>query len=140
MRSVKTTGGLTRGRGMSETQRLVWLMSMPPCADINNSMQNLTGTNFLTSEQHKDTTKARQERDQQDTNTIICYLSKRSPFDLESSLRNIATGVIADDRVNYDKSQAERKKILDSLTGKNAHEYTFRKKDQVVTLACKTAV
>ena len=26
MRSVKTTGGLTRGRGMSETQRLVWLI------------------------------------------------------------------------------------------------------------------
>ncbi|XP_073253317.1 uncharacterized protein [Porites lutea] len=129
MRSVKTTGGLTRGRGMSETQRLVWLMSMPACADINNSMQNLTGTNFLTSEQHKDTTKARQERDQQDTNTTIRYLSKRSPFDSESSLRNIATGVVADDR-----------KILDSLTGKNAHEYTFRKKDQVVTLACKTVV
>ena len=26
------------------------------------------------------------------------------------------------------------------LTGKNAYEYSFRKKDQVVTLACKTAV
>ena len=110
MRSMKTTGGLTRGRGMSETQRLVWLMSMPACADINNSMQNLTGTNFLTSEQHKDTTKVRQERDQQDTNTIIRYLSKRSPFDSESSLRNIATGVVADDCVNCDKSQAEGRK------------------------------
>ncbi|CAH3166903.1 unnamed protein product, partial [Porites lobata] len=129
MRSMKTTGGLTRGWGMSETQRLVWLMSMPACADINNSMQNLTGTNFLTSEQHKDTTKARKEHNQQDTNTIICYLSKRSPFDSESSLHNIATGVVADDR-----------KILASLTGKNAHEYAFHKKDQVVTLACKTAV
>ena len=123
MRSVKTTGELTRGRGMSETQRLVRLMSMPPSADIYNSMQNLTGTNF-----------------QQDTNTTIRYLPKRSPFDSESSLCNIATGVVADDRVNCDKPQAERKKILDSLTGKNAHEYTFRKKDQVVTLACKTAV
>ena len=140
MRSVKTTGLPTRGRGRSETQCLVWLMSMPACAGINNSMQNLTGTNFLTSGQHKDTTNARPERNKQDTNTIIHYLSKRSPFDSESSLRNIATGVIADDRVNCDKSQAEEKKILDSLTGKNAHEYTFHKKDQVVSLACKTAV
>jgi len=39
-------------------------MSMPAWADINNSMQNLTGTSFLTSEQHEDTTKARQERAQ----------------------------------------------------------------------------
>ena len=99
MRSMKTTGGLTRGRGMSETQRLVWLMSMPACADINNSMQNLTGTDFLKSEQHKDTTTARQEHDQQDTNTVIRYLLKRSPFDSELSLRNIATGVVANDRV-----------------------------------------
>ena len=71
-------------------------MSMPACADINNSMWNLTGTNFLTSEQrkHKDITKARQERDQQDTNKIIRYLSKRSPFDSDSYLHNIATGVV----------------------------------------------
>ena len=100
MRSLKTTGGLTRARGMSEIQRLVWLMSMPVCAFINNSMQNFTGVNFLMSEQHIDTTKARQECDQQDTNTIIRYLSKRSSFDSESSLCNIATGV------NCDKSQA----------------------------------
>lgn len=53
MRSIKTTGGLTRGKGMSEIQRLVWLMSMPITADVNDSMQNLTGVNFSTSEQHK---------------------------------------------------------------------------------------
>ncbi|CAG2229848.1 unnamed protein product [Mytilus edulis] len=35
MRSVKTAGGLTRGRGMTESQRSLWLMSMPACAEIN---------------------------------------------------------------------------------------------------------
>ena len=39
MRSVKTTGGLTRERGMSEIQRLVWLFSRPACLEINNTMQ-----------------------------------------------------------------------------------------------------
>jgi len=63
MRSVKTCGGLTRGRGMSESQRLTWLSSMPSCADVNNAMQNLTGVMYHTSDQHKDTMKARQERD-----------------------------------------------------------------------------
>ena len=42
MRSIKTGGGLTRGRGMTAIQRLVWLLSMPACADINCSMQELT--------------------------------------------------------------------------------------------------
>ncbi len=42
MRSMKTSGGLTRGRGMAETQRLVWLMSHPICSEVNNSIQELT--------------------------------------------------------------------------------------------------
>ena len=43
MRSVKSVGGLIRGRGMSETQRAQCLPSMPACPDINNAMQEFTG-------------------------------------------------------------------------------------------------
>ena len=32
MRSIKSVGGLTRGRVMSESQRAQWLLSMPACA------------------------------------------------------------------------------------------------------------
>lgn len=34
MRSLKTTGGMTRGRGMSEGQRAQWILSMPDCAEM----------------------------------------------------------------------------------------------------------
>ena len=44
MRSIKTTGGLTRGRGMTESQRATWLLSMPACADVNGAMQQFTGS------------------------------------------------------------------------------------------------
>ena len=43
MRSVETTGGPTRGRGITQIQRLVWLLSMPFTAEVNSSMQCLTG-------------------------------------------------------------------------------------------------
>ena len=33
MFSVKTTGGLTRGRGITEIQRFVWLLSVPFTAE-----------------------------------------------------------------------------------------------------------
>ena len=36
IRSVKTTGGLTRGRGMDESQWASWLLSMLACAEIND--------------------------------------------------------------------------------------------------------
>ena len=40
MRSLKTSGGMTRGREMSEQQRAVWLLSTPACAEINDAMQH----------------------------------------------------------------------------------------------------
>ncbi|CAG2256701.1 unnamed protein product [Mytilus edulis] len=46
MRSVKTAGGLTRGRGMGESQRSQWLLSMPACADMNQAIQELTGVDI----------------------------------------------------------------------------------------------
>ena len=43
---------------MTEQQRLMWVLSMPVCAEVNKAMQELTGVNFNTSEQNKDMTKS----------------------------------------------------------------------------------
>ena len=92
MWSMKTSGGLTRGRGMTEQQRLTWLLSMPACAEVNKAMQELTEVNYNTREQNKDMTRARKERDWKDTSTVLSYLQERSPFTSDTSLRNISTG------------------------------------------------
>ena len=36
MRSLKTSGGLTRGGGMTERQQVIWLLFMLACAEINH--------------------------------------------------------------------------------------------------------
>lgn len=73
MRSLKTIGGLTRGRGMSEYQRSLWLLSSPICAEITQSLQILTEVNYSTSEQHKETSKSRQERDHKDLLVLLLH-------------------------------------------------------------------
>ena len=50
MRSLKTSGGLTRGHGMSEQQKAIWTLSMPACASVNSSIQELTGVQRATGE------------------------------------------------------------------------------------------
>ena len=35
MRSLKTSGGLTRGSGLSDHQRNIWVLSRPTCAQVN---------------------------------------------------------------------------------------------------------
>ena len=54
MQSIKSSGGLTRGRGITESTRQLWLGSMHRCADICNVMGELTGVYPNTSEQHVD--------------------------------------------------------------------------------------
>ena len=49
MRSIKTHGGLTRGKGMTEKKHLVWVLSMPVCASINETMQAFSGVSYETS-------------------------------------------------------------------------------------------
>ena len=103
---------------MSESQRLIWLLSMPACADVNIAKQNLTGVMYHTSDQHKE----------------------RNPFSTDPSLRSITTGVVAGEDVNADKAKEVGEKALCSMLGKNIHDHSFRKKDQVETLASKSAV
>ncbi|KAK7476233.1 hypothetical protein BaRGS_00032509 [Batillaria attramentaria] len=46
MGSLKSTGGPTRGTGMGEEERLVWLLGMPACTEICAAMQHLTGVRY----------------------------------------------------------------------------------------------
>ena len=90
MRSVNTKGGLTLGRGLTETQRLAWLLSMPACAIVNCTLQDLTAVTYNTSDQHKESTRARQGRDSKDTEELLKVLQSRNPFTDDRCLRSIS--------------------------------------------------
>ena len=55
--SLKTQGGLTRGKGMTDIQRLLWVLSMPACTALYQTMQVFTSVCYTTSDQHKDLSK-----------------------------------------------------------------------------------
>ncbi|KAL8576695.1 hypothetical protein ACOMHN_025170 [Nucella lapillus] len=140
MRSLKSNGGLTRGSGMGETERLVWLLSMPACAEVNISMQLVTGLSFATSEQHKDASAARQSRDHKDTQALLHFFYRRNPFLGDGKLRSLATGQEADESVNVDMAKQIGQNILDSMTGSIVSDVKFKKCNQAVTLATKTTI
>jgi len=139
MRSLKTSGGLTRGRGMTEQQRLAWLLGMPACAEENRSLQDLTGTRYAV-KQNKDTSNARQQRDMKDVHTLLFALEDRSPFIPQADLRNIMNGVHAQGSVNVDRARAIGSGILDSMTGELAADFKFKIANQAITLGVKSSV
>ena len=44
MRSIKSRGKLTHGRGMTKAVRDLWIASLSSSANIHNGMMKLTGT------------------------------------------------------------------------------------------------
>lgn len=138
MRSIKSCGGLTRGRGLEESQRALWLLSMPVCAEYNNAMQDLTGTTYSTSDQHKESSPSRIARDQKDIKSLLEFLADRNPFLSDTSLRNIETGEIAVEKVNADKALDIGQSIIASMTGQNVVGFSFKKSCQIVPLGTKT--
>ncbi len=125
---------------MTEQQRLVWLLSMPACAEINQAMHKLAEVNYNIGEQNKDMSEARQPRDWKDTLAVFHYLQDRNPFCNDSSLRSIVTGVHVHLTVNVDRAHTVRATILNSMDGRTPDEQTFKRKDQVVTLGTKNSV
>ena len=62
-------------------------------------------------------TKARQKRGMKDTLVILSTLADRNRFAPVPNLRNIMTGVKADNADNVDRIRATEERILSSMTG-----------------------
>ena len=128
MRSIKTNGGLKRGRGFTEIQRLVCLL-MPASADINFGMQKLTGVISDSSEQHKDCLQSnRVIRDTEDTFKILSTWKLLNRFGPDPSLRGLVSAICAAESVNVDDARSIDEKILDSMVGKSITDIFFQKK------------
>ena len=87
-RSLTTSGSLTRGRSITETHQPVWYLPRTACTKLNNAMQQLRAVTYLTSEQHKDVSRARQTRGTADSEKLMAFIRRRYPFDADPSLRN----------------------------------------------------
>ena len=125
MRCLKTAGGLTDGSGMTEVQRSLWVLSRPVCSALNLLMEGMSQVFYGTSEQHKETSEPRQLRDCKDTQIVIDFLEKGSPFNGDLQLRNITNGLTAYESANVDSARDLGLKIIDSMSGKLVADFVF---------------
>ena len=121
---------------MTEQQRLIWLLSIPVCAEINRAILDLTGVSYSTGEHFR----SRKNRDVKDTKTLLNALAEQNPFTAQKGLRNIMNGVHANDTVNVDDAKDIGQGILTSMTGTFVTEFAFKRSNQAVTLATKSSV
>ena len=111
-------------------------------ADRRAAQFKPTETKDVTQDKHK--TKARrnttQKRDMKDTFTVLSVMAGRNPFSPEASLRNIMNDVNSCSAVNVDTAKAIGERMLLSVVGQAAANYTFKHTAQAVTLGSKSSV
>ena len=138
MRSLKSRGGLTRGRGVTESVRQQWVLTMHQFASIHDAMTSLTGRHHETSEQHAELGKSRRNRDERDYIEIFKWLQAHDPFSEDSTyeLRSLSTGLTAskDDNINCDRVEEVGQRIQSSLDGVAVSAAKLKKSDAVRTL------
>ena len=139
MRTIKSRGGLTRGRGVNESVRVMWVNSMHRCASVHSAMCNLTGMQHRTSEQHIELGKSRMKQDNEDLKKIMQWFEIHNPFDAnDSSLKSLSTGLTVSDKIDVNCDEAEKigHRIQCSLDGITLEDAKIKRKDKVTTLDC----
>ena len=140
MRSLKTSGGLTNGSGINEEQRSLWTMFMPVTAMYNMAMQDWNNLTYTTSDEHKETTDARLNRDIHDLAKINPRLIPFTPFSEDRSLRNSVPGIEAPSDTNVHEYKTVGMNIINTMVSQAAFQYSFNRKDRAKTLGHSSSV
>ena len=139
MKSLKNRGGLTRGRGMTDSVRTLWIYSMHRCAAVHNAMTSITGLSHRTSEQHVEIGSSRCHRDEQDLHHVFKWFCQHNPFDTnETQLKSLSTGLTAaaGDGINCDDAEAIGNSIQIKLDGVSVANASVKRSHKVKSLLC----
>ena len=132
MRSVKSRGGLTRGRGMNESVRHVWGLTLIYSASMHDAMINLTGIFTKSSEQHRDLRPSRRKQDKEQGLKFTAWLQERNPFGFEDeNLHSLSTEIISmarKDSVNCEDAEELGLKIKKELDNVSLSATTITRK------------
>ena len=137
MRLLKTSGGMTRGRGITDSTLARWVHSLPQCVPICDALESFTSVHSGTSDQHRDLRPASQSRDMSDLCIFVQWLEAHPPFVTHEPdiLFSLATGIVADGSVNCDDALHIGQCSMKKMTGKAYSEVTLHRKDRVKSLA-----
>ena len=146
MAGLKGATGLTRGRSLDEQNRLVWVLSRPAIVSIDAKMKEMTGVQFSTSEQHllmKHIHASTISRNSNDVNVMKTFCKSGYLLDIdampkfESSLKNIATGLVAPQNVTITDVYDLGCNVISEMAGKSPCSYSFKKSMQATQIPSK---
>jgi hypothetical protein len=137
MEHAKTQGGLTHGRGLTESVRLTWAKSMHVSAAVHEAVICLLDLDKgLDESHHVETGASRVKRDASDLQKVLCWLEANSPFDTnDARLRSLSTGIVYNDgSLNCDNADNVGCLIMKSMDDVSYADVTIKKADKLKTI------
>jgi hypothetical protein len=136
---LKGRGGLTRGRGVTESVRTTWVSTVHKSAAIHSALAELTDLQYIHEDmQNPELGKTRAKRDFNDLNKILEFLEMNNPFETSNSrLRSLVSGIAASDsdNINCDTAEDIGCQIVQKMDGVNFKDVVLKRAWQTRTLA-----
>ena len=135
-RSIKSRVGLTRGRGINESVRHLWVLSLNAVASINHATTDLCGLAVNSSQQHVDLGQTRRCKNQSDCQKFVQW-QERNPFLFEDEhLHSLSIGLVSIgiDSVNCENSEEVGLLMQKQLNQVKMPKCKIRRTDQVQSL------
>ncbi|CAH2005907.1 unnamed protein product [Acanthoscelides obtectus] len=135
MRIMKITGGLTHGRGVSESILCKWTKGMTSLQNICEEMEKMCGVAFTSSEQHVEMRESRIKRDTSDSKNFMDWFTQHHPFPNVGDILSLTTGVVGDSTINCHMAKAFGLLSVDRIVGGDFETVIFYMKDRFLPLA-----
>lgn len=135
MKSMKTSGGLTHGRGVTAGVVTRWTQGMTALHNVCQEIEHFTGVELATSEQHVDSRDTMQKRDNTDAHKLLNWFHEHPPFPETTDLMSLSTGVVADERINCHLSKEMGMKGIQRIVGGDFQAVKFKRSERVQPLA-----
>ncbi|CAG9817879.1 unnamed protein product [Phaedon cochleariae] len=140
MKTMKVKGGLTHGRGFSDSVLTKWTSGMATLHDVCQRIEEFCDISTGTSEQHVDLRPSRRDRNAADSEKLNNWLLQHPPFPPCNVLMSVSSGVIGGPEVNCHLSVEVGSMGIAKIMGQDFKNVSFKRKDKVVTLASCTAL
>lgn len=135
MRSSKSIGGLTHGRGLSERTLTKFIACAPGSLQICEAFEKFSGCVTQFNEQHTELRCSRRERDLQDINKFLGWLRIHNPFRQSNDLVSLSSGlVVTSSSVNCDEAYDVGLNCLKDIEGNNFADVKLKRKNKVTTI------
>ena len=136
MRSINAPGGLSHGRGLTESTQASFVHAIPRCIPICHSLEEFCNVHPQTSDQHRDIRTASIAKDSEDDSSFYLWVSQHSPLQYKDvdGLVDVANGIVADSLANVDKAVELGQAIAESLNGITFSDVKLKRKEKSISI------